>query len=356
LRDLALAAQGERLYRQAGAALDAGRPWADAGDSVAARIAGGYAIGILPGRREVARLFRSARDLSRSVVASELLNEIRLADQVGRSILKAGLPSPDLGESRLTEEGPDPFEVHGDISLRLGQPVIDEATAKSIAFEPFKGERWTARLKLFGDKLTREVFDLVARAKAAEWSTDRLAREVRQASATTEYHARMIAQTELQRAAHEAADRCWQAFGDLIAGYEYMAAWERTCIECGVDDGKVFRADESRPVLPRHPWCACTYAPVTRTWRELGLPIDEIPMPGRQLAGHRYVRGRVNWRDWFAAQPAVTQRQVLGAKRYDVWAKGGKRKSDLASPRGAVRRRPKRKTFKLTGRKRRSRS
>lgn len=57
--------------------------------------------------------------------------------------------------------------------------------------------------------------------------------------------------------------------------------------------------------------CRCTRAPKTKTWRELGLDIDEPEQPASLDAEARF-------RDLDAA----TQRDILGPKRYQAWSEG----------------------------------
>lgn len=56
--------------------------------------------------------------------------------------------------------------------------------------------------------------------------------------------------------------------------------------------------------------CRCARTPVTRTWRELGLDIDEPP------------RTAPTGLEWFDRQPEKVQRKILGPKRFKAW-KGG---------------------------------
>jgi len=105
-----------------------------------------------------------------------------------------------------------------------------------------------------------------------------------------------LARTWLQSAAHYAREETIKRdFDDLVVGWKYSATLDRrTCLICGPTDGKIFKKDESRPVLPRHWRCRCTYIPLPKTWRELGLDRDEMEEGTRPAVKHsgRTVRHR----------------------------------------------------------------
>jgi hypothetical protein len=127
---------------------------------------------------------------------------------------------------------------------------------------------------------------------------------------------------------------------------EWQAAWEGTCPECGSLDGRRFKQGEA-PVRPVHPHCACTVSPVPRTWRELGIDMDEIPMPGRTLAGYKFRPRGETWRTWIRNQPAAYQRRILGPGRYALLKSGKIKINQLRAPGGGVRKVS--ELLKLTG-------
>jgi len=67
--------------------------------------------------------------------------------------------------------------------------------------------------------------------------------------------------------------------------------------------------------------CRCTRIPVTKSWRELGLNIDDLP-PGTRATMNGMIPGRVTFKDWFPKQPAAVQMEILGKKRYQYYKEG----------------------------------
>lgn len=81
------------------------------------------------------------------------------------------------------------------------------------------------------------------------------------------------------------------------------------CPSCVSMHGTVFPLDAEGPL--DHQSGRCTAAPITKTWRELGIDLDEPELTPIQPGA-----------DWFAQQPEATQRSILGASRFDAWKAG----------------------------------
>jgi hypothetical protein len=101
--------------------------------------------------------------------------------------------------------------------------------------------------------------------------------------------AEAIARTELNDAAR-AASRTWgQANADTLQGWEWLSSRsETTCPACWGKDGTLHELDESGP--DGHPNCTCTRLLRTKTWRELGLDLDE-PAGLERLSAEDQFRG-----------------------------------------------------------------
>ena len=68
--------------------------------------------------------------------------------------------------------------------------------------------------------------------------------------------------------------------GDVISGIRFVCSLdERTCLTCLELDGS-----ETPPRLPIHKGCRCITVPITKTYRQLGLDMDEISSGTRSSA------------------------------------------------------------------------
>lgn len=71
----------------------------------------------------------------------------------------------------------------------------------------------------------------------------------------------------------------WQKYEaqGIVAGYRYLATLDkRTCLVCGVDDGKLFMPNFPKPNIPRHYNCRCIYAPETVDKSDVKRPINKL--------------------------------------------------------------------------------
>ncbi len=150
-----------------------------------------------------------------------------------------------------------------------------------------------------------------------------------------------IARTEINRAQREAAHRNYQANTDIIGGWIWMSAHSpRTCAACWALHGTVHPVTER---MADHPNGRCAPAPLTKTWRELGIDLDEeftpiengvarfaLLKPEQQIkilgpAAYRaYKAGKVRLEDfigiryssqWGATHYARSLKEILGAEQ-----------------------------------------
>lgn len=121
---------------------------------------------------------------------------------------------------------------------------------------------------------------------------------------------------------------------DVILGYEWVSTLDkRTTHLCADRDSKVWiydpvvRENSSYSLLPgevyppAHYRCRSSITYITKSYRDLGLDMDEVP-DGTRSSLNGYVPQRTTYYDWLETQSATTQRDVLGTTRYDMWQSG----------------------------------
>lgn len=120
----------------------------------------------------------------------------------------------------------------------------------------------------------------------------------------------VIARTETADAHREGALLGRMANTDLLTGWTWLAALSpRTCRSCLAEHGKVHPVDEPGPL--DHQQGRCTAVPTTRSWRDLGIDLDEpaSAMPDAEA----YVR----------SLPVADQQAILGGPDgHAAWAAG----------------------------------
>lgn len=106
--------------------------------------------------------------------------------------------------------------------------------------------------------------------------------------------------------------------GGVIKGMRRVASRQlRTCISCLLEDNKVTPVGMEH--VRSHRGCRCTWTPITVSWRDLGLDIDEP------------VSERPSGREYFLGLKEAQQREVIGNDRiYDAYKSGKVKLDDLS--------------------------
>lgn len=129
-----------------------------------------------------------------------------------------------------------------------------------------------------------------------------------------------IARTEMLDAHRAAAEAEQAGDSDVLAGWTWLCHLDtRTCPSCLVRHGELHELDEPGP--EDHPQGRCARMPKTKSWRDLGIDLDE-PEDKVQDA-----------RAWFDALTEAEQRKILGPTRYRLLMAGDITWADLSQRR-----------------------
>ena len=126
---------------------------------------------------------------------------------------------------------------------------------------------------------------------------------------------------------------------DIIKSILWLATLDAsTRPECRIRDGKEYSLEAFESIGHAVPWrggpgkilpnCRCIALPVLRSWRELGIPIDDMPRGTRASMGGQ-VAGDLYYPRWIEMQPVDTQERVLGLERSLLIRMGGLCYSDF---------------------------
>ncbi len=162
---------------------------------------------------------------------------------------------------------------------------------------------------------------------AAE-TTPQIVKRVRDVMDLSRRNAEALVHTSVQSVANATREKLFEDNTDVISGKEWSAALDRkTCPTCGVRDGKRWDAN-SKPINhsipyvmpPQHFRCRCSMVPVLKTWKELGINMDELPESTRAS-----MEGQVTdktFADWLKrkteSDPTFADR-TLGKGRAELW-------------------------------------
>lgn len=123
--------------------------------------------------------------------------------------------------------------------------------------------------------------------------------------------------TFLQSLAHETQMKVYakneKYFGDDVGNkYEYLSTLDsRTCLICGVNDGKKYKNINDLPQLPLHRGCRCII-----------VPYFEDNQTRSSQSGQ--IDSKIKFSEWLAEQNDEVLQDVLGKSRFNLYKKGYK--------------------------------
>lgn len=153
-----------------------------------------------------------------------------------------------------------------------------------------------------------------------------------------------VVQTSIGHTAAVAREQFVEANGDIIKAVRWVSTLDnRTSEICRIRDQKRYTPVEHKPIDHKIPWlqgpgkahwnCRSTSAPVTKSWRELGIPLDEMS-PGERASMDGTVPAETTYSQWLQRQGAARQDQILGPERGPLLREGGLKLDDFYSANG----------------------
>lgn len=101
---------------------------------------------------------------------------------------------------------------------------------------------------------------------------------------------------------------------DIFQGYQRLETLDpRTCLVCGVLDGKVYKRLEDDPGVV-HLRCRGLAVPILKGWEGLGIT-ERASVDG-------VVPGTTNYEEWLKNQSVERQKDILGPSRYELYKNG----------------------------------
>lgn len=218
---------------------------------------------------------------------------------------------------------------------RVGYKPMTEADAAELVQGMTHTDSWAAgRSGMIKHQNGRAAFVLQT-GLAEGWTPAQLRRELQDEFAEIKGWDNFV-RTEVQRAHNIGLQSMYEANRDIMAGQQYSAALDtRTCPACMGYDGRVYWEEPARgepsmadlPQPPIHQRCRCVLMPVLKSPGQLAAQFD-VPQKKTDKRFSLLTKlatgavEKVTYAAWLARQPADTQRQALGATRYELYKQG----------------------------------
>lgn len=328
-----------------------------------------YKVGVV--RRIIALLNRADADLSAALSAALerlpaesftverlelLLAEVRLINMQAYAQVAQELQD-DLKELAGYEADwqrdlfkrvlPEPVQVHFPIAS-----VSAEQTYAAAMSRPFQGRL----LKDWGTEIAADRMVKVRNAIRTGYlegkTTDQIIRSIRGTRAAgyadgflerPRKDLASVVRTAVSHTATTARQEFNKANEEILKADKWVSTLDnKTSPMCRIRDQLQYAVTTHKPIGHKVPWlqgpgkihwcCRSTSSPVTKSWKELGIPLDEMT-PSQRASMDGQVPGDTNYSEWLNRQSDARKIEVLGPARYQL-LKEGKELEDFYTPTG----------------------
>lgn len=221
---------------------------------------------------------------------------------------------------------------------------VNQVYAAAMA-RPFQGRLLKEWLSGIEARRASSIRDAIRIGYVESQTTSEIVRRIKGTKAlnyadgllnTSRRNVESIVLTAVNHTANYANEALIEANSDVIKGYRYSATLDlRTTEICASRDGNVYKLGEAKPAIPAHIRCRSRYVGVMKSWRELGLNIDEIDgLTRASLDGQ--VPKETTYNDWLKRQSISRQNEVLGTTKAKLFRDGGLSLDKFVSKQGHV--------------------
>lgn len=153
-----------------------------------------------------------------------------------------------------------------------------------------------------------------------------------------------IVRTAVATVTNQVRMETYKENSDVFKGYEHNSTIDaRVSLICSTRDGATYDLEykglnvkgKAYPFkqVPLHFNCRSIILPITKSFKELGIPLDEVPI-GTRSSMDGYVSRDTTFEKWFDGKPKSFQEEYLGIQRYKLFKDGVINFSDLVNQNG----------------------
>ena len=271
--------------------------------------------------------------------------------QLTKDIQKAAMVA---GETSIREYGQIlSFDGQVDEVLAFNYAIPSPEQLKAMVNVPVGGKLMGEWVK---DSFTSNIVDGIQTSITAGMlqgiGTDKIINGLTQAFGMIKKDAETLARTHIASANNAAAERVYKANADLIKKERWDATFEvstksggGTCMQCGALHGQEFKLDDPHIRPPIHHNCRCYMTPITLSFKELGLDVNEMRAslkPFTERADNRKIlkAGQledVGFEQFIKSRDEKYQINFFGPTRFKMWKDGDITVRDLIDKNGNIR-------------------
>ena len=133
--------------------------------------------------------------------------------------------------------------------------------------------------------------------------------------------AETVVRTAISHTANHTRQKFYEANDDLVKGVKWISTLDsRTSPICQARDGTIYPVN-SGPRPPAHPNCRSSTTPVLKSWKELGIDLQELPT-GTRASMDGQVPADLTYNQWLKGKPATMQDEILGPTKGKLFRAG----------------------------------
>jgi SPP1 gp7 family putative phage head morphogenesis protein len=266
-------------------------------------------------RRRLELLLEAVREISANAyrqVTGELSDELKgfaayEAEYQQRMILKA-LPV------RLDIVQPTAQQLYAAVNARPFQGRLLKEWYTDLESAAFRRLRNTIRMGFVENRTTDQIVRDIRGTRAQQFRDGILEQSRRATEATV--------RTAVNHTATVARNETYKENAGVIKGVRWVSTLDsRTSLICASRDGNVYPIDKG-PRPPAHINCRSSTAPVLKSWKEMGINLQEAP-EGTRASLDGQVPASTTYNEWLRKQPEDVQDEVLGKAKGKLYREGG---------------------------------
>jgi len=145
-------------------------------------------------------------------------------------------------------------------------------------------------------------------------------------------NAESLVRSATQAVSQKSRQSLYEANQDLVKALQWVSTIDlRTTIECATRDGLTYTVEGHEPIDHSLPWgggpgnlhwgCRSTSVPVLKSFRELGIDLDEVPASTRASMDGQIAED-TTFEGFLSRRTVAEQGEVLGVGRAKLWRDG----------------------------------
>lgn len=226
------------------------------------------------------------------------------------------------------------------VAVTFNAVNVDQVYTAALA-RPFQGRLLKEWMQGLEEGQALKIRDAVRIGYAESQAVDQIVKRIRGTRALnfrdglleiSRNDARTVVRTAISHMASSTRDTLYKDNGDLIKAIQWHSTLDsRTSDTCKVRDGKLYTPVEHKPVGHKNAWiggpgrahfnCRSVGVPVLKSWRDMGLDIEEIT-PATRASLDGQVPAELTYSAWLKKKPVEFQNDALGVTKAKLFREG----------------------------------